>query len=173
MNLSPLVLPLTVATTALVFVLINKIRTRASEVKAERNIYGYSVGVQYFCFVGALLFAILPYGFYFSGVEIPVWQWSACAILCCFELIIVIYAKKYSVELSSEYLTCGAFVKKTLRYVDINSIHSFVSTQGNAYCALRTADSKVTLSGNIQNFASLVNKLKESVRAANPFAVID
>lgn len=141
--------------------ILNAIGARRLRRQAQQGVYGYSIGLKAFLWIGSVLWIAAPFCFEIAGVRLSVVDWLAGGAADVFILTCSMYADRYMVELGSSSIRYGAFLRKEVPYDQIVSMKLHVSNSGTKFCNLKlSCGGVVKLDGNMAGFEDLLRKLR-------------
>lgn len=159
--LIPLLIPVTIA---IVLPILASIGRRNGKDVAG-NVYRYSIGIQVFIWIGALLFSLMPIVFWVYGVTPKALELVINSVFVIFLIFCGIYIHRYVVELGENDLSIGAFGRRNVSYKDIRSAETQTSGRGTVFLVVKYGEKgRTSISGSLQDFNDLVKKLRQKIR---------
>ena len=164
MNLSPIV-PALISIASLVIVhILNMAGASGAKERALQGVYRCSVGLRIFLWGGALLLILCPFIFVLMNASLGLADWMVVSGLDVFIIVCCVYADRYKVILGREALVLKGFGVREINYSDINSVACEISVRGNTYLIVGYSSERIVrISGYLQNFQDLVDKLKQRI----------
>ncbi|WP_458365793.1 hypothetical protein [Burkholderia pseudomallei] len=164
MSLFPLIPLLVPISSVAIVIALNGIDKNSADEQMALGIYKQSKGLRIFLWCGALLFFGSPFLFELSGIQFTAMDWyvsaaiDVCILACC------IYAERNFVRLERDSFVFRGFATVEVKYGDVASLRRKVTAKGNRYLIITGRNGrKVSISGYINGFSDLVEKLSRKV----------
>ena len=162
---------------------LNAVGRRRAAALAVGGQFGFSLGLRIFLWMGVFITAMVPFivqvgPFKCERASCAAHLGTGLAITFCmlvfFMLCGAMWADRYVVTLMEDSFMVGAFSKTKMRYKDVISLNTVISSRGTPFLHIYSGKNlKLKIDGNLQNFDDLVEKLKarvESVKAGHGVA---